>query len=1335
MSGWGEFPGYPPGTQKMIITPEGTGSSGIMLIGEAPGEHEEKEGLPFRPHAEAGSVLERALWRAGIERSTLTIANMVGYRPPKNWLEGSPWEREALAQSWSYLNDLIQSASPKVIVALGGVAMRELTGLSGEKQGIGMTRGFLADGVGLAAGIPVIGSYHPSFLRRGSKERSAEGSQGKVIAAGGGTQGGMALLGVMIRDLQLARTVAQKGRPRFEYDDYKLGGTLEEWSQARVYLANNPDQLISYDFETQDSLQEETEEETDRTKMVREVTQVQISWRPGQALVSAWTPELRPILQAILELPNPKLDWNGRKFDRPILRDMQIRTDQGVWHDGMDLFHHSQPDLPRGLQFATSFFCPEVGPWKHFSHSQPFLYGAFDVDMPQRIWVGLKTGLSLTRDLHSGETLWGDGRYSGYTGQVARLAPVLDGMTLRGIPVDEDRRSALDKEFTQTLLDQFAAMQTMVPDEVKGLHSYAKTPKDSTETCPDCEGQKTLAGKNGKPKKCGRCAGRGEVLVAPVLGGLTSIKIGSGEKARTVETIWTQTEEEVQVKCPEKCYWSKPGKQDMRNMDFVTGDNESEVTFPQCPTCENSGKVLTRTLLWAKVEPFMPGSPQQVMGYLKRKMDQDIRDRIEKLKLKPGFQSHWMTLEEADKHAAIQAAQQSPWYVPTDYKSGKDTTGEAELRRLAAKTGDLLLPLVLDFREIQKLRGTYVEGWRPGTDGQVHPSFGFKPATGQLSCVAGWTGVRTPFDSLMGRVMQIKDLRVGDLVFTHKRRWQPITALWNKGLGEMFAVKFSDGQVLTCTGDHRLLLSDNEHFQGMDEQSGEYSTSSGFISVAGVPNGRRDGPTIRDTSAQYRSDRQNEIIPTRIQGFKSDSILTLENRGEESTNRQKTPQLDRGSGRWVRVFDLYEGWKAAVCSSDSDGGSLGAEGTPGDLRSPSHRHESEEQRSGQPSSGYAAWARRNSLPTGERHGCVSITEIHPVGSYEVYDISVEEDESYEAAGVFSHNSENPNAQNFPARGNLAASMKAMISAPPGRVFVNFDYKSFHVLTLGFEAQDPLYMRLARNDMHSFFALCGLLKAEEPERLLELPDQELNAKLKWYRKSPKPWGTYGGWTFAQIRDEKAKRAILGVGFGQKGRSLYMLNPESYASIREAEEVLGMLDRLFPRPAQWRGEVQMLADKQHCLVSRHGFVRRFWDVLQRKPVQVDYQPRGSDKVYEGRDGRRWLLKPGDDAEACIAFLPANDAFGTIRQVMVRTEERGLNERFWLANTVHDSLVMCPEKKDLEECLWVVREEMERPNPYLVDPKVAPLGLSCSVEAKFGPNLRDMEEYKYAEKGASV
>ncbi len=293
------------------------------------------------------------------------------------------------------------------------------------------------------------------------------------------------------------------------------------------------------------------------------------------------------------------------------------------------------------------------------------------------------------------------------------------------------------------------------------------------------------------------------------------------------------------------------------------------------------------------------------------------------------------------------------------------------------------------------------------------------------------------------------------------------------------------------------------------------------------------------------------------------------------------------------------------------------------------------------------------------------------------------------------------------------------------MLIAFDYKSFHVLTLGFEAGCAQYMRMARLDMHSFFAIAGLLRTELEDQLFARADGELRDLFRHYRKSPHAYPEFGGMTFEQIRAEKAKRAILGIGFGQGGYSLWKLNPESFANAQEAEMVIDRLNGLFPMPEKWRQEVTLRADVDHQLVSRYGYVRRFWDVYHRRPVADNYQPRGRERVWMHKDGQRWLLTRGDDAEAAIAFLPANDAFGMVRSRMALIGEDGLDERYGLINQIHDSLVFDCAPQYEEECIHTIREILERPSEVLVDLGVAPEGLSCAVEVKRGRSLAEMQE----------
>lgn len=317
-----------------------------------------------------------------------------------------------------------------------------------------------------------------------------------------------------------------------------------------------------------------------------------------------------------------------------------------------------------------------------------------------------------------------------------------------------------------------------------------------------------------------------------------------------------------------------------------------------------------------------------------------------------------------------------------------------------------------------------------------------------------------------------------------------------------------------------------------------------------------------------------------------------------------------------------------------------------------------------------------------------------------------------------HSSRNPNAQNFPKHTRLAKKARAMIEARPGCRLVSFDWKSFHVLTLGFEARDPDYIRIARIDMHSFLA-AHLARLPERDRLWAMPDDELRDRLKWFRScgglavNGQPCGhshaeKRAGKCWSYLRNNQAKRTILGYGFGQTAKGLYDRYREVFPSIRAAQETIDLLDGLFPKPAVWRRQIREVAHRQGYLVSRYGFIRWFWDVLNRDPRTR--QPRF-----------------GDDSEACVAFLPANDAFGLRNDVMIAAEERGWNETYGLIDEIHDDLCFeCPDGL-LDDLIPLLKPLMEAPSPVLVDPLVAPGGLWCAVGVQTGRSWADMEDLK--------
>lgn len=372
-----------PGAHGMC-SPEGSGANGVLMLGEAMGEAEMEDGLPFRPYAPAGSVLERAIRRCGYDREAFVLWNAIPTHPPKNYINPN-WEGAALAWGRPMLEGVIREYKPRCILALGTTALKASTGVAGDKCGASYLRGYVLPGLG---DVPVVAALHPAFLRRGA----------------------MPLLSVLMHDIKLAVAVAAtKPGERAEFyspvlsrawqflhplrlnfyepeipSGYILHPSEEEaWDFLRKAESRSAD-LIAYDIETPHSASA-SENDTDELAET-DILSIQFSLERGTGVFLPWREPFFEIARRVLALPNPKAGCNNWRFDDPLLRAHGCRIN-GEVHDIRWAFHHLQPDLKAHLQFIMSFYQePDFAfPWKHLAETQKAAYGCLDVDAVQRV--------------------------------------------------------------------------------------------------------------------------------------------------------------------------------------------------------------------------------------------------------------------------------------------------------------------------------------------------------------------------------------------------------------------------------------------------------------------------------------------------------------------------------------------------------------------------------------------------------------------------------------------------------------------------------------------------------------------------------------------------------------------------------------------------------------------------------------------------------------------------------------------------------------------------------------------------------------------------------------
>ena len=151
-------------TATNTVFADGDPSSDLMLIGEAPGVDEDRQGLPFV--GASGQLLNRMLAALGRERDTVYISNVLFWRPPGN---RSPTDAETAA-CLPFVQRHIELAKPKVLVFLGGNSAKTMLS---RKEGIMRLRGKWFDYTsdGLDAPIPAIPTFHPAFLLRQSAQK------------------------------------------------------------------------------------------------------------------------------------------------------------------------------------------------------------------------------------------------------------------------------------------------------------------------------------------------------------------------------------------------------------------------------------------------------------------------------------------------------------------------------------------------------------------------------------------------------------------------------------------------------------------------------------------------------------------------------------------------------------------------------------------------------------------------------------------------------------------------------------------------------------------------------------------------------------------------------------------------------------------------------------------------------------------------------------------------------------------------------------------------------------------------------------------------------------
>lgn len=151
-------------TAKKTVFGDGNEQAKVLLVGEAPGADEDREGKPFV--GRSGMLLNKMLASVGIDRKDCYITNILMWRPPGN---RTPTGAE-VAVCLPFLKRKIELINPEVIIALGAPAANALMDI---EEPISKIRGkWLEYSLSVSKKIALLPTFHPAYLLRNPAQKA-----------------------------------------------------------------------------------------------------------------------------------------------------------------------------------------------------------------------------------------------------------------------------------------------------------------------------------------------------------------------------------------------------------------------------------------------------------------------------------------------------------------------------------------------------------------------------------------------------------------------------------------------------------------------------------------------------------------------------------------------------------------------------------------------------------------------------------------------------------------------------------------------------------------------------------------------------------------------------------------------------------------------------------------------------------------------------------------------------------------------------------------------------------------------------------------------------------
>lgn len=408
----------------MIVKPTGPENAKIAIVGEAPGQNEERLGIPFC--GGAGKVLDYMLVEAGIDRSDCYITNVMSIRPVNNDFGGfyedasrkvpSKLLLEGRIRLWEEMNNV----NPNVIIALGNEALKALS----DKMGITKYRGSILNCTAILKSYKVVPTFHPAAIMRQWENRP---------------------LAVM----DLKRALDESVSPKFipVYRSWEKIETLTYLEMmVNQYLKNAA--YISFDIETcNNQISCIGFAESEYSSFTVPICMFDKSFWTEEEELQVWLQ-----IKRLLESSIPKIAQNAN-FDMFYLKSTVGIDVKNLWMDTMIAHHCIYPELPKSLAVLCSIYTREPY-YKDMIGTDYYHYNCLDC------MITYECAMAIDIELEE------FGVHNFYHKYLNHLIPILLNMQLRGVRVDTKKRALAAEELKKVMNDNQKKLNDAVGHEI-----------------------------------------------------------------------------------------------------------------------------------------------------------------------------------------------------------------------------------------------------------------------------------------------------------------------------------------------------------------------------------------------------------------------------------------------------------------------------------------------------------------------------------------------------------------------------------------------------------------------------------------------------------------------------------------------------------------------------------------------------------------------------------------------------------------------------------------------------------------------------------------------------